>query len=298
MEVRMHRLRLIATMAILAILGQTIWAQSVYEGFNLTFPLYSTGTGLSGSWQPGGFNAFQSGYTAGEQSLAFNGLVTTPGHVSSVAFDGINGAVRNLLQPLGANGTTAYMSVLLRPQGTLNDGIFNGFFGVTLNGSLGEELFVGKPGGGAEEEWVMETRGGSGQVASGVPTVVGQTALLVVKAQFKSGNDTFTLYVNPTPGQPEPSSNLIKTDLDLATVSRIGIYSTGAFDVDEIRIGSSFESVTPRVPFAGTPGAPNCSGKTVSALTQDHGGLSAAASDLGFASVAALQGVIAAYCSN
>jgi hypothetical protein len=294
----MQRLRLVVMAAVVAILGQTVWAQSVYEGFNLTFPLFNTGTGLAGSWQPGGFNAFAAGYTAGEQSLALNGLATTPGHVSSAAFNSINGAVRNLLQPLGANGTTEYVSVLLRPRGTLDQGIFNGFFGITLTGSLGNELFIGKPGAGANDEWVIENRGGFGQVSSGVPTVVGQTVLLVVRADFRSGNDLFTLYVNPAPGGSEPSSNVMKSDLDLGTVSRIGIYSTGAFDLDEIRIGSTFASVTPRVPFAGTPGAANCTGKSVSALAQGHGGLPQAASDLGFANVAALQNAIGAYCGN
>src|SRR5262249_16724237 len=105
LEVFMQRLRFNApgVLAIVAVLGQTLWAQSVYEGFNLTFPLFNTGTGLAGSWQPGGFNAFAAGYTAGEPSLAFNGLVTTPGHVSGGAFNAINGAVRNLLQPLGTD---------------------------------------------------------------------------------------------------------------------------------------------------------------------------------------------------
>ena len=65
------------------------------------------------------------------------------------------------------------------------------------------------------------------------------------KVQFLAGNDTFTLFVNPAPGHPEPSSSIIKSDLDLGTVSKIGIYSTGAFIVDEIRLGTTFEDVTP-----------------------------------------------------
>ena len=84
--------------------------------------------------------------------------------------------------------------------------MFNGFFGVTLKGSLFNDLFIGKPGGGALGQYVLETRGGSGQVPSGTSTDVGETALLVVKAQFQSGNDLFTLYTNPKPGEPEPSS--------------------------------------------------------------------------------------------
>jgi hypothetical protein len=288
----------LCAIALAAAIGQTTWAQSAYEGFNLTFPLYNTGSGLSASWQPGGFNAFAAGYTAAEQSLAFNGLVTTPGRVSARAFPAINGAIRTLTLPLGASGTTSYVSVLLRPRGTLNDGIFNGFFGITLSGSLGQELFCGKPGAGADTEWVIENRGGAGQVSSGVPTVVGSTALLVVKAEFLSGNDIFTLYTNPMPGAPETVSNVMKSDLDLGTSARIGIYSTGAFDVDEIRIGPTFASVTPRVPFAGTPGAANCFGKSTAALAQQYRGMPAAAAALGFASVGGLQSAIGAYCGN
>jgi hypothetical protein len=93
---------------------------------------------------------------------------------------------------------------------------------------------------------VLETRGGSGQVPSGASTIVGQTALLVVKAEFLSGSDVFTLYTNPKPGDPEPSTGSQKSDLDLGTVSKIGIYSTGAFTVDEIRMGTAYGDVVPK----------------------------------------------------
>jgi hypothetical protein len=269
-----------------------------YEGFALTFPLYNTGSGLSGAWQQGGFNAFASGYTASETSLSFGGLQRSGGRVASTAFQSINGTVRNLAQSIGGDNTTAYVSVLLRPEGTLNAGIFNGFFGLTLNGSLGNELFVGKPGAQATGEYVIEHRGGFGQVSSGVPTVVGQTAFLVVRADFLAGNDLFSLYVNPAPGAPEPANGVVKSDLNLGTVSRIGIYSTGAFSIDEIRIGSTYADVTPRSAFAGTPGAANCHGKSVSALAQQFGGLASAASALGYASVAALQDAITGFCGN
>ena len=50
--------------------------------------------------------------------------------------------------------------------------------------------------------------------------------------------------------------------------------------------------------FAGQPGAPNCHGKSVSALTHQHGNLSSAASALGFSSVKALQAAIRAFCGG
>ena len=74
---------------------------------------------------------------------------------------------------------------------------------------------------------------------------MGKTALLVLKAQFLYGNDIFTLYANAVPGGPEPGSGTVKSDLDLGVVSNIGIYSTGAFTVDEIRIGTTYADVVP-----------------------------------------------------
>lgn len=57
-------------------------------------------------------------------------------------------------------------------------------------------------------------------------------------------------------------------------------------------------TVTGTVAFAGTPGEPNCHGKSVSALARQFGGIDAAASALGFASVQALQDAIQAFCTE
>ena len=220
--------------------------QLAEESFSISFPVYASGgSGFSGPWTVGGFNAFAAGYTQRVRSLCHPRLDTAGGSVSGDAFQSINGAVRSLAQPLGAPNTTAYVSFLIQPRGTLNDGIFNGFFGLTLNGSAGNDLFIGKPGGGTLDQYVIENRGGAGQVPSGLKVKVGKTVLLVLKAQFMAGNDVFTLYTNPAVGKPEPASNVVKTDVDLGTVSKIGIYSTGAFIIDEIRIGTTFGDVMP-----------------------------------------------------
>lgn len=231
---------------VVAVLSQPAAGQVAEDSFSPSFPIHANGgAGFNGPWTQGGFNAFASGYAARARSLCYRRLDVAGGSVSGRAFPAINGAVRDLAQPLGANNTTVYVSVIVQPQGALNDGAFNGFFGLTLNGSLGNDLFIGKPGGGALEEYVLEARGGGGQIASGTATAVGKTALLVLKAQFMAGNDVFTLYTNPAVHRPEPASNVVKTDLDLGAVPRIGIYSTGAFTIDEIRIGTAFADVLP-----------------------------------------------------
>src|SRR3954462_7155462 len=155
----------LATLIVIFLGQPAVAAQLAEETFTPSFPIYANGgSGFSAPWTQGGFNAGASGYTARARSLCYPRLETSGGSVSGQAFPSINGAIRNLAQPLGADNTTAYVSVLLQPRGTLNDGIFSGFFGLPLNGALGNDLFIGKPGGGALEQYVVETRGGGGQV--------------------------------------------------------------------------------------------------------------------------------------
>jgi hypothetical protein len=138
--------------------------------------------------------------------------------------------------------------VLLRPEGVLNDGVYNGFFGVTLQTGFEPELFFGKPGESAVGQYVVEDRGSQpNQVSSGVNAVVGETAFLVLKAEFGAagGNDRFTLYANPTPGGAEPAGGAVKTSSNIGTVTGLTLYSTGAFSFDEIRVGTTFADVAP-----------------------------------------------------
>jgi hypothetical protein len=65
---------------------------------------------------------------------------------------------------------------------------------------------------------------------------------------------------------------------------------------DNNQVGAAWVFAQPV--FAGTPGKANCHGKSVSALAKQFGGLNAAAADLGFASVRALQDAILAYCGG
>jgi hypothetical protein len=242
---RLRYLPVLAMTTALALTSQAARASQIaYEGFKPSFPVYANGgTGFSGPWTQGGFNAFASGYVPLEGSLCRANLQTGGGSVSGGAFSAINGAIRTLQQPLGQDNTTVYISFLVQPQGTLNKGVFGGFFGLTLNGSLGNDLFIGKPGTG--EQYVLEARGGAGQVPSGVSAVVGRTVLLVVKAEFLPGKDVFTLFENPKPHDPEPKTGVVKSDLDLGVVSKLGIYSSGGFTVDEIRIGTTYADAVP-----------------------------------------------------
>jgi hypothetical protein len=234
---------LLSLTTVLAVLGGSAPASQIaYDDFKRSFPIYAaSGAGFAGPWTVGGFNAFAAGYALGDWSLCFGHLETDGVSISGGAFSAINGVLRDLAEPVGQDGTATYVSFLLQPRVPLGGGIFGGFFGLTLNGSLGSDLFIGKGGGG--NEYLLETRGGGGPVSSGVSAVVGATTLLVVKAEFQAGADTFTLFLNPAPGGPEPSGGVQKADLDLGLVPRIGIYSSGPFIVDEIKIGTTYADV-------------------------------------------------------
>ncbi len=207
------------------------------------------GVGFTGPWYPGGFNAsIHNNYDVATGSLAFGNLLTSGGRVTSLPQNSISGLSRNLGTTLGVTGTTRYMSVLLRPEGTLNNGAFSGFYGLNFETLVEPQLFLGKPGGGNIGQYVLENRGGAGQMSTGVNAVSGQTALLVIKSEFLAGNDRFTLYVNPTPGAPEPAFGTVKQDASLSTFNTLTIYSTGAFSLDELRVGNTFADVVPVVP--------------------------------------------------
>jgi hypothetical protein len=210
-----------------------------YEGFQYTagssLSGQNGGSGWAGPWfTPGGLDATITAQTLSFGKLAVSGgAVTTqgfqpPNQGSSVAF-----WLRSLANPLGADGTTAYLSFLLQPDAGF------GFYGGINFGNV----FIGRSGNQADY-------GLEGPVndlsLSNVPVVQGQTVFLVLEAQFQPGDDRLSLFVNPTPGQPQPGTpSAVKTDLDVGTVSSVVINNYGGYTTDEIRIGPTFASVTP-----------------------------------------------------
>jgi len=77
-----------------------------------------------------------------------------------------------------------------------------------------------------------------------------------------------------------------------------GSFDAGLDPVLKANVRSGDGEVVITFIFAGTPGAANCLGKSVSALASQNGGLSHAAAALGYASVQALQNAISAYCAD
>jgi hypothetical protein len=204
--------------------------------------LNSGGTGFLGPWRQGGFNvAGSANFLVDPTSLVAAALEPAGGRVRATSVGAISGVQRTLSLPLrdGSDGPSVmYLSCRIRPDGVLGAGAFNGFFGLTLN----DELFVGKPGGGSLDEWVIEQRGGTNPVNSGRKVRVGQTDLLVLKLDFRLPRRVF-LWVNPPAGELEPAlADAVHTALP-TTVSALGLYSTGAFSCDDLRLGESYADV-------------------------------------------------------
>lgn len=206
----------------------------------------SGGTGFSDDWV--GYPSSSDSYTVGQDSLVYSTLATSGNRITSSSLSTHIGSVSRAWEtPIGQHNTTRYLSFVIRPEGTLHEGLYEGFFGVYLNASTGQDLFIGKTGDPDVEHFVLERRGGTQQQVSDTQVVLNKEFFFILRADFMNGNDVFTLYVNPTLGTPEPLTGTLKNDMDVGLVSQLTIYSTGAFSIDEIRMGTTYESVVPLI---------------------------------------------------
>ncbi len=176
---------------------------------------------------------------------------------------------------IGQSGTTLWASALLRKDTASNNPVLVRLVDGPLNWGGGEnELSLSFGYGGSYDvggvpHWGMSVRNdseyGGGDdfdaVASDVPVVDGEAALLVLKMEFGS-QDTISLYVNPDPatlGGAEPATpNATYTtggvnDIRFRTLDLLGGNLDNRRSIDEIRIGDSYAAVTetgPPIPQA------------------------------------------------
>lgn len=194
------------------------------------------------SWGQGLGGATSYSITAGSLTDP-SGLLVTSGN--KVTTTGGDAGRWNLFPGFGTPGSTAYWSVLIRPENTPNT---TNYYGLDIYASAGDAgVIAGKNGSGLN--WGLEAGPGTDAYSS-VACVLSQTVFLVVRGDFGSSSDTFRLYVNPTPGAPEPAtadatlSDFIGTQNGISFTTGNG----GAASFDEIRIGTNYADVTPSVP--------------------------------------------------
>lgn len=202
------------------------------------------GVGFSLPWEIGGFNVrLADNFRVLTNSIPGASVRTTGGCVTSApttAISGLNRYLEDSLMPLPVGTSVWYVSILFRPSEPLGKGAFNGFFGLTLN----DEIFIGKPGNGALNEWVIEGRGGESQVSSRKRLGAGRTDLLVLRIDY-SRPRRVSLWVNPADRTTEPAKADAVYEGLPPMIDRIGFYSTGGFTADELRVGRTFADVVP-----------------------------------------------------
>lgn len=228
-----------------------------YEGFSgysagspIASPSPGGGYGWKGAWGGGGLSL-----TATGPGLAYSGLATSPGAATSgpPSTNTVAWYYRDLDTPIG-EGSTLYVGFLLRPETGISD-----YGGLGLMGPA-DGIFAGKSGSasGGSNYYGLEGSLPDGSDAdtkpdplvapTGIMACPGQTAFLVIKATMLAGADRFDLFVDPIPGAAEPTpSATIGTEygIDLGSAIYLAINNAGNWTTDEIRVGSTFASVTP-----------------------------------------------------
>ena len=235
------RLALLMALTVALAPGGAGAAVIAYEGFGYgagaDLSGQNGGTGWAGAWNnQGGAPTLTTA-----PGLGFGALAVTPGAASTaVVVTNDPGAkittyTRSLATAFGTDGTTTYLSFLLRP-----DSGFDFYGGLNLGGGL----FIGKSGTPVTT-YGLET-GGANIASSSVVATAGEAVFLVLRAQFLAGNDVLDLFVNPTLGGAEPLlADAEMSNVDLALTDLLYINNSGGWTIDEIRVGSSFADVAP-----------------------------------------------------
>jgi len=223
-----------------------------YEGFNYTPGLNlnglpNNGTQASNGWDNVKWGDFSNcdNHFIGAGSLSDpSGLLVTNGNRATTT-GGFAGRY-NKFPNYAAPGSTAYWSILIRPENTPN--ATNFCFLQIFSSSGNPSLFAGKESTGLN--WGLRVAGITNTAFSTVSATLSQTVFLVVRSDFGTTNDTFRLYVNPTPGAPEPAIADATLSAFIGNQNGIGL-NTGngmAASFDELRIGTNYFDVTPAVP--------------------------------------------------
>lgn len=156
----------------------------------------------------------------------------------------------------GVDGTNLFISMLAKTTSSTAKAFYFCLGGATATTT--RNVFVGNTSTG----WSLDENGGAAVPTTGSLSV-GATTLLVIRIDFVAGtNDAFNLWVNPPLGVPLGNPNAT-----LTTISNFGSFGGGAnqafvprpqflnaMTFDEIRMGTTFASVTPflTVPPAAT----------------------------------------------
>jgi hypothetical protein len=215
-------------------------ALTVVDNFNFS-PVGSDLNSQSGGGSSGFSDAWSgnTSFNIGDGSLVSPvGMLPSIGNsMTTVAYFENRGIDRPLTSALGTPGTSAYVSFLMRPEGILHQGAFNGWFGLALRGSA--TVVVGMSSFG--DNYTLEISGATDQTNKAA--VVGETVFFVLRMDFTEGVTPTRLYVNPRPG-PEPAiADAILLNNGILSLTGISLTGPGSFSFDTLRIGTTYADV-------------------------------------------------------
>lgn len=222
------------------------------DAFTYTGALSANGwTTHSGT--PGQFAALTTSSDQGN-SLSYAGLQASTGNrttLVSTSGEDINKAVTGITD-------TGYLSFLMKvtnTTGLIAGGDYFTGFGQAANATLtvfGARTYI-KPGAtaGTFLLGIQNTTGGAAAATYGTTEyLVGTTLLVVIKFNRTASPTVAQLFVNPVPGGSEPAATVSNssgtgTFTALASIFLRQGSGTGNIQIDEIRAGSTWVSVTP-----------------------------------------------------
>lgn len=248
----------------------------VLHGYSQSIPFTGTGDLSANGWVitgtpvspatsfPGPLSILTTASDSGN-SLSFTGLAASSGNRTTTTHNN----TQDCNFAITSNTGVAYYSVLIKATNT------TGMFSNTTNGEYFMHFAATAGTGAGTFNGRLYSRQGStpntfnlgvwnGSNATGgtgvvtYPTgdlVVGQTYFIVVK--YDRASNAASLFINPTPGSPEPTPNLTNssgTSPAPAQVAAICLRqsggvtaanSTGNIEIDEIRVSDNWATVTP-----------------------------------------------------
>jgi hypothetical protein len=243
MEVVMnHSLKI--PLCVIASLLRTLNAASAdviaYDGFG-NGPLpdiggSNGGTGWSSPWQDIN-SSMQTAIVM--PGLSFGQLKTTPGAAVTPSGGSFDAATYyRAIAPYSAPENKVYVSFLLR-----QDAGFGSFAGLTF-GNYPTGIWVGSPLGYYTYGFMI----GDGLIVdTGMDVIQGQTTLLVFEME-KFDSPAYTqlrLFVNPDPAAPQPKYDNAHHAWGGPLPTSMQIKNDGGYTTDEIRVGTTWQSVLP-----------------------------------------------------
>jgi len=282
-----HRMMMILAIFLL-LQGSAAGQLVLYEDFNYAPPAFIGGNGNAGSssnnWTT---HSVTSGQTTTIDVIAGNlsypGLATPSGYKVSMFGNG-NLTSRDVNRAISATGGALYYSVLLTVvdnSGLTTSGDYFMHFGATAGNSVsifGARLGAKLVNSGANYQLrILNTSGGT-TVFTDYPQdlVFGTTYLVVVKYDKSTAPTTAWLWVNPVSlGGTEPGGSVVNTSgtgtfNTFASICLRNSGTTPKLQIDEIRIGTTWASVTPSgVANPPTVQASNITFSSITSLSMD-----------------------------